>query len=35
MAFDRVDAVEVSVHKPHAPIAVPFDDVVVTVRRAR
>ncbi len=32
---ERVQAVEVSVHKPQAPITVPFDDVVVTVRRER
>ncbi len=30
-----VEAVTVAVHKPHAPIPVPFDDVVVTVHRAR
>ncbi len=35
IAIDRVDAVEVAVHKPPAPIPVPFDDVVVTVRRER
>lgn len=29
------DTVEVTVHKPHAPIPVPFDDVAVTVRRHR
>ncbi len=32
---ERVRAVEVTVHKPQAPIAVPFDDVAVTVRRWR
>ena len=31
----RVDRVEVSVHKPQAPIAVAFDDVSVTVERTR
>jgi dihydroneopterin aldolase len=31
----RVDAVEVTIHKPQAPITVPFDDVSVTIRRAR
>lgn len=31
----RVDQVEVTVHKPQAPIAVPFDDVSVTVVRSR
>jgi dihydroneopterin aldolase len=30
-----VDAVEVTVHKPQAPLDVPFDDVAVTVRRSR
>jgi dihydroneopterin aldolase len=32
---ERVDAVEVTVHKPEAPVGVPFDDVVVTIRRTR
>jgi dihydroneopterin aldolase len=32
---ERVIEVEVSVHKPAAPIAVPFEDVAVTVRRRR
>jgi 7,8-dihydroneopterin aldolase/epimerase/oxygenase len=31
----RIDAVEVRVHKPEAPIPLTFDDVVVSVRRAR
>jgi 7,8-dihydroneopterin aldolase/epimerase/oxygenase len=30
-----VEAVEVTVHKPAAPIALTFDDVAVTVRRTR
>lgn len=30
---ERIDSVEVAVHKPEAPISVPFEDVVVTVRR--
>lgn len=30
-----VSAVEVAVHKPQAPIGLPFDDVVVRVRRTR
>lgn len=30
-----VDEAEVTVHKPEAPMAVPFDDVTVTIRRAR
>ncbi|MFV0463375.1 MAG: 2-amino-4-hydroxy-6-hydroxymethyldihydropteridine diphosphokinase [Nostocoides sp.] len=29
-----VEAVEVTVHKPQAPVGVPFDDVAVTLRRA-
>ncbi|WP_144794804.1 dihydroneopterin aldolase [Kocuria palustris] len=32
---ELVEAVEVTVHKPHAPIAVAFDDVAVTVVRRR
>lgn len=31
----RVEAVDVSVHKPEAPLAVPCADVVVTVHRGR
>jgi 7,8-dihydroneopterin aldolase/epimerase/oxygenase len=31
----RVEDVEVTVHKPQAPISVPFDDLTVTIRRAR
>lgn len=31
----RVQAVDVSVHKPEAPISVPFEDVVVTIHRER
>jgi dihydroneopterin aldolase len=30
-----VEEAEITVHKPHAPIAHRFDDVTVTVRRAR
>ncbi|EZP27443.1 dihydroneopterin aldolase [Microbacterium oleivorans] len=30
-----VDAVTITVHKPAAPIPVPFGDVAVTVRRSR
>ncbi len=30
----RVQGVDVAVHKPHAPVQVPFDDVVVRIRRA-
>lgn len=32
---DLVESVEVSVHKPAAPIPLPFDDVVVTIERRR
>lgn len=31
----RVQAVEVTVHKPHAPIPLTFADVSVSIRRAR
>ena len=34
-AFPKVTAVEVTVHKPHAPIAATFDDVGVTISRSR
>jgi dihydroneopterin aldolase len=30
-----VEQVEVTVHKPFAPVAVPFDDVTVTIQRSR
>lgn len=35
LARARVDRVDVTVHKPQAPIQVPFDDVVVRISRAR
>jgi dihydroneopterin aldolase/2-amino-4-hydroxy-6-hydroxymethyldihydropteridine diphosphokinase len=35
LARERVRSVTVTVHKPEAPIAVPFGDVAVTVERAR
>ncbi|WP_157251934.1 dihydroneopterin aldolase [Nonomuraea typhae] len=35
LAHGLVDRVEVSVHKPAAPVPVPFDDVVVTIERSR
>jgi dihydroneopterin aldolase/2-amino-4-hydroxy-6-hydroxymethyldihydropteridine diphosphokinase len=35
LAHPAVQAVDVRVHKPHAPIPVPFDDVEVAVRRDR
>lgn len=33
--FPQVQAVAVTVHKPHAPIAATFDDVGVTIERKR
>ena len=35
LGFPRVQLVEVTVHKPSAPITVPFDDVSVTIVRER
>ncbi|HUQ57975.1 dihydroneopterin aldolase [Lentzea sp.] len=35
MADSRLHAVEVTVHKPSAPIPLTFDDVSVTIRRSR
>ena len=35
LADERVLLVTVTVHKPHAPITVPFADVSVTIRRGR
>ena len=35
LSYERVDAVEVTVHKPEADLGVPFGDVTVTVRRTR
>jgi dihydroneopterin aldolase len=35
LAFAGVEEATVTVHKPQAPIAVPFDDVSVTVVRGR
>jgi 7,8-dihydroneopterin aldolase/epimerase/oxygenase len=34
-AFPRISNVEVTIHKPHAPIAATFSDVGVTLVRAR
>lgn len=34
-ASRAVEAVDVAVHKPQAPLTVPFDDVVVAIRRDR
>lgn len=33
--FPRVQAIEVTIHKPHAPIAATFGDVGVTLSRKR
>ena len=33
LAYELVDAVEITVHKPEADLGVPFDDVTVTIRR--
>jgi dihydroneopterin aldolase len=35
LGHERVEEVEVTVHKPDAPITVPFDDVTVTITRRR
>lgn len=35
LAFAGVQRVEVTVHKPHAPIPVPFDDVQLRIVRER
>ena len=34
-SFDLIDEVKVTVHKPKAPISVPFGDVSVTLKKAR
>ena len=35
LAEQRVESAEVTVHKPEAPVGLPFDDVSVTVVRSR
>ncbi len=35
LKHEAVEEVEVCVHKPDAPITVPFDDVTVTITRSR
>ena len=35
LAYTQVQEVEVTVHKPHAPIPVPFEDVALTISRRR
>jgi dihydroneopterin aldolase len=35
LGFPAVETVDVTVHKPQAPISVPFDDVAVAIQRSR
>lgn len=35
LRHERVTAVEVTIHKPQAPLQVPFDDVQVRIERSR
>jgi FolB domain-containing protein len=35
LVHERVAAVEVTVHKPSAPVPASFDDIAVTIRRTR
>jgi 7,8-dihydroneopterin aldolase/epimerase/oxygenase len=35
LAYPAVEEVEVTVHKPEAPVSVPFADVAVTIVRSR
>ncbi len=35
LSFGPVLAVTLTVHKPQAPVGLPFDDVAVSIRRAR
>jgi dihydroneopterin aldolase len=35
LADPRADAVTITVHKPQAPVGLPFQDVTVTIRRQR
>ncbi|RFA18259.1 dihydroneopterin aldolase [Subtercola boreus] len=35
LAFARVTVTRVTVHKPEAPIGLPFDDVAITITRSR
>jgi dihydroneopterin aldolase len=35
LGYERVDAVEITVHKPEADLGVPFEDVTVSIRRMR
>jgi dihydroneopterin aldolase len=33
--YDDVEKVKITVHKPRAPISVPFGDVSITIKRER
>jgi dihydroneopterin aldolase len=35
LGHEQVASVEVTVHKPHAPIAATFEDVALTIKRSR
>lgn len=35
LGHELVETVDVTVHKPHAPIAATFDDVALTINRSR
>ena len=35
LAFEAVHRVQVTLHKPDAPVAIPFSDVAVTIERSR
>ncbi|MGY1456011.1 dihydroneopterin aldolase [Streptomyces sp. SS8] len=35
LTHEAVREVEVTVHKPEAPVTVPFDDVTITIKRSR
>lgn len=35
LGYDGVQEAEVTVHKPEAPVTVPFDDVAITITRRR
>src|SRR5689334_13657530 len=35
LTYEQVDWVDVTVHKPNAPIAATFSDVALTIRRSR
>lgn len=35
LGYDGVEWAEVTVHKPHAPIAATFSDVALTIKRSR